>query len=137
MPISEGPRVLSIQQPWAWAIASGHKRVENRSWTTAYRGTVFIHASSKVNRAGIQWIRRTFRIRVPDKLPSGAVVAVAELVDIVTRRRAGRFGRWFDGPYGFVLTRVAGRVKHDRLREARRLKRCDALKRALVTCTQM
>lgn len=41
MPTLPGPRVLSIQQPWAWAIAAGHKRVENRSWSTRYRGVVF------------------------------------------------------------------------------------------------
>lgn len=37
-------RALTIHGPWAWAIAAGHKTVENRSWTTNYRGTLAIHA---------------------------------------------------------------------------------------------
>jgi hypothetical protein len=35
-------RVLSVRQPWASLIASGKKRVELRSWWTAYRGPVLI-----------------------------------------------------------------------------------------------
>jgi hypothetical protein len=29
---------LSVRQPWAWLIVNGYKDVENRSWTTHYRG---------------------------------------------------------------------------------------------------
>jgi ASCH domain len=106
MAIAPGPRVLSIRQPWAWAIAGGRKKVENRSWDTPYRGTVYIHASSRTESNQIDWIRDTFRIRVPNDLPNSAIVAVAELRDVVTRRHAKRFGRWFEGPYGFVFTNV-------------------------------
>lgn len=28
--------VLTIRQPWAWAIVSGGKDVENRTWATAH-----------------------------------------------------------------------------------------------------
>ena len=42
-------KALSVRQPWAWAIARGHKRVENRSWTTAHRGHLLIHASMRVD----------------------------------------------------------------------------------------
>src|SRR4051794_18968482 len=42
------PRVLSLKQPWAWAVSAGKKKVENRSWNTPYRGTVYIHASTKL-----------------------------------------------------------------------------------------
>lgn len=40
-------RVLSVHPPWAWAIIFAGKDVENRSWTTPYRGPILIHASSK------------------------------------------------------------------------------------------
>jgi hypothetical protein len=106
MAIVPGPRVLSIRQPWAWAIACGRKKVENRLWQTPYRGTVYIHASSNVDRYGADWIRRTFRIRVPDDLPRGAVIAVGTLVEVVTRKRGARYGRWFEGPYGLVFANV-------------------------------
>jgi hypothetical protein len=46
-----------LKQPWAWAVAAGKKNIENRSWCTPYRGTVYIHASSKLDRGGIEWLR--------------------------------------------------------------------------------
>lgn len=67
---------------------------------------MFIHASSNRDANAVVWIRRQFRITVPDDLPRGVVVAVAELTDIVTRKGASRFGKWFEGPYGWVLTNV-------------------------------
>ncbi|MFJ4787628.1 VVA0879 family protein [Streptomyces sp. NPDC088794] len=41
----EVPRVLSIRQPWAFAVAEGFKPIENRSQRTHHRGPIFIHAS--------------------------------------------------------------------------------------------
>jgi hypothetical protein len=38
-------RVLSIRQPWVWAIMQGWKDVENRTWEAKYRGCLLIHAS--------------------------------------------------------------------------------------------
>lgn len=38
---------LSVQQPWAWLIVSGHKTIENRTWKTKFRGRIAIHASAK------------------------------------------------------------------------------------------
>jgi hypothetical protein len=106
MAVAPGPRVLSVRQPWAWAIACGRKKVENRTWKTPYRGTVYIHASSTLDRKAVAWIRRTFGISVPDGLPRCAVIAVAELTDVVTRKTATRFGKWFEGPHGLVFENV-------------------------------
>jgi len=39
-------RVLSLTEPWATLIYCGKKRIETRSWKTAYRGELYIHASS-------------------------------------------------------------------------------------------
>lgn len=101
----DGARVLSIQQPWAWAIVEGHKRVENRTWLTPYRGPVLIHAGVTVRGAEIEYLRDEFRLKPPTRseIDRGCIVGVAELVDVVTRRNAKRFGHWFTGPYGFVL----------------------------------
>ncbi len=38
-------KTLSIKQPWASLIAHGIKDIENRTWATKYRGTIYIHAS--------------------------------------------------------------------------------------------
>ncbi|NUU26028.1 MAG: ASCH domain-containing protein [Streptomycetaceae bacterium] len=44
-------RGLTIQQPWAFAIAEGFKTVENRSRRTNYRGTLLIHAGLRIDHA--------------------------------------------------------------------------------------
>ncbi len=40
---------LSIQQPWAELIISGKKSIEIRSWTSRYRGQLWIHAGQVSN----------------------------------------------------------------------------------------
>lgn len=40
-------KTLSIRQPFASLICRGIKTIENRSWKTAYRGKLLIHASGK------------------------------------------------------------------------------------------
>jgi hypothetical protein len=50
---------LTVQQPWAYAITVGAKTVENRTWTTRYRGPLLIHAGKTVDVAafGLRLIR--------------------------------------------------------------------------------
>jgi hypothetical protein len=38
--------VLTVRQPWEWAIEHG-KPVENRSWTTKHRGALWLHAGAR------------------------------------------------------------------------------------------
>ena len=38
--------VLTVRQPWAWAIIQVGKDVENRSWPTKHRGPLLIHVGS-------------------------------------------------------------------------------------------
>lgn len=46
-------RVLTVRQPWAWAIIHGGKDVENRVRSLGpYRGPVAIHASSSTSASG-------------------------------------------------------------------------------------
>ena len=40
-------KALTVRQPWAWAIIHAGKDIENRSWTTSYRGPLSIHASGR------------------------------------------------------------------------------------------
>jgi hypothetical protein len=39
--------VLSVRQPWASFIISGLKSIELRSWSTEYRGWLWIHAGKR------------------------------------------------------------------------------------------
>jgi hypothetical protein len=38
-------KVLSGRQPWWWAILHAGKAVENRVWSTKYRGPILLHAA--------------------------------------------------------------------------------------------
>lgn len=79
-------KCLSVRQPWAWAIASAGKTIENRTRQTKHRGLLAIHAGKAVDRAALDAPSILeavadcgFEI---DEATStlGAVVAVAELV---------------------------------------------------------
>ena len=37
-------KTITIKQPWAQLICEGLKDIENRTWTTRYRGRVLIHS---------------------------------------------------------------------------------------------
>ena len=88
-------RALTIKQPWAGAITFGGKRVENRSWPTAYRGLLAIHAGVSVDwdAAEMAWpaaglapyVAGAPRKAWTASFPLGAVVAVAELTGCHTR----------------------------------------------------
>lgn len=107
-------RVLSVRQPWAWALIFGGKDIENRYWTTKYRGPLVIHASKGMTRKEYD-IAREYMLegvgipRVPnrDELNLGAVIGVVDLVDVVEESDSP----WFEGPeifgkknYGWVIT---------------------------------
>ena len=96
-------KCLSIRQPWAWLICTGKKPVENRTWSTQHRGTLFIHASSRfdwfffdfvdiedpddpLRGAGLE-VARHFRITKAGitgaKDEFGAIVGRVELADVI------------------------------------------------------
>jgi ASCH domain len=80
--VNGSPAVLSVRQPWAWALVSGHKDVENRTWSTKHRGFVAIHAAMRRDVDGFDALKQ-MGLTVPEALPRGAVVGVIELVDVV------------------------------------------------------
>lgn len=47
MTIPDNARALTVRQPWASLIALGVKTIETRSWSTAYRGPLVIHAGQR------------------------------------------------------------------------------------------
>src|SRR5882757_8824045 len=102
-------QALSVRQPWAHAILSGGKTVENRSWPTQLRGTIALHAGRSMEPEDVaaffefieeralngSWLQRG----EVDNLPRGAVVGLVDIVDCVRNSPSP----WFEGPYGFVL----------------------------------
>lgn len=104
--------ILSIRQPWAWAIINVGKDIENRTWKTNYRGRFLIHAAKGCTQAEyydakdfcLYALDQKFRgkgIVFPAWQNSvrGGIVGVAEIVDCVDRHDS----QWFFGPYGFVI----------------------------------
>lgn len=69
---------LTLRQPWASAITELGKDVENRKWTTPYRGVLAIHAGKSIDPDG-HAVGDALRASVP----RGCVVAVARLSDVV------------------------------------------------------
>ncbi|MEU4511761.1 hypothetical protein AB0G05_19895 [Nonomuraea wenchangensis] len=46
--------MITVQQPWAALIVAGLKDIENRTWTTAYQGTLLIQAGIKIDPRGLR-----------------------------------------------------------------------------------
>ncbi len=92
-------KVLSVQQPWASLIAECGKDIENRNWSTNYRGPVAIHAAStqSADRFPIP-----AGVTKPKRQKFGGIIAVAVLADVVRASDSP----WFSGPYGLVLRNV-------------------------------
>lgn len=110
-------KILSVRQPWSWLISHGIKDIENRDWTTNYRGLVLIHAGKEKDREcflhdfggtgatldpRIEWTRDD---RVPQwdyQYEYSGIVGIARLVDIVTESKSP----WFRGKYGWVFDKA-------------------------------
>ncbi len=102
---------LSVRQPWAWAIISGGKDVENRDWRQPnpglkFRGRVAIHASSGMTRDEYDSVmpQGAPPIPPPHLLVRGAIIGHVQIMDII--RDPGHkmiTSAWFHGPVGLML----------------------------------
>lgn len=90
-------KALTLLQPWAWAIIYGGKDVENRSWTTRYRGTLAIHTSKRMTAAAYHAAAQFCALRgltLPPQtaLTFGAIIGTVDLVDCLPDDPARRWG---------------------------------------------
>jgi ribosomal protein S18 acetylase RimI-like enzyme len=93
-------RALTIRHPWASALLipePGRKDIENRTWSTSYRGWIAIHAARRVDASA----RLPMAVQLPEIQITGALIGVSLLEDVVSCHPSP----WFTGPRGFVLTR--------------------------------
>lgn len=83
---------LSLTQPWATLVLRGGKRNETRSWRTAHRGWLAIHATrgmAGMPAAAIQQVQAhpVYRTLLGDlpaaQLPRGVVLGVVWLADVL------------------------------------------------------
>ncbi len=77
-------KAITVDALWAWAIARGIKRVENRTWKVKHRGPLAIHAGTNTRRDSVA--REILTLHGHDPPPDpvrGAVVAIVDVVDVV------------------------------------------------------
>ena len=103
-------KTLSIRQPWAWLIVNGIKTVENRTWSTQYRGPLLIHASKTPDYTPDEYrnfrrgILAEYKIEMPETLPVGGIVGRVDLVACLTECDYEQDAEWHNpNCYAFVL----------------------------------
>ena len=96
-------KAFSIRQPWAWLIVNRYKDIENRTWSTDFRGRVYVHTGRKIKSGDFPEQRDYITesgIILPEEPPLGAIVGEVTITDCVDCSSSP----WFCGPYGFLLT---------------------------------
>jgi hypothetical protein len=96
-------KILSIKQPFAWLIVNGYKDIENRTWYSSYRGTLYIHAGKSFDSDGYDWVRSNFpNIIMPLKsdFELGGVVGFVDMTGCTKFSKS----KWFVGDYGFIMS---------------------------------
>jgi hypothetical protein len=82
----ETPKILTVRQPWAWAIIHGGKDIENRTWPVDYRGPVIIHAGRAFDDEGFDLVHKLCD-EVPDHdlfwSSRGKIIGRVDIVDCV------------------------------------------------------
>lgn len=98
-------RILTVRQPWAWAIVHGGKDVENRVRNIAgdYRGPVAIHAAigktAELNEAQERLLLdhdvdgKVDAWLGGEPIEGGVIIGVVDLVDVHTASVIGGCGR--------------------------------------------
>lgn len=93
---------LSIKQPWAFAILRMGKDIENRKWSTNFRGRFHIHAGLQPDLNAPNHILLAYW-KAHEKKDSatlmGGIIGSVEVSDCVKESNS----EWFFGPIGFVL----------------------------------
>lgn len=102
---------ITVRQPWAYAIMSLGKVIENRDWDTCFRASDAIHAAKGMTRYEVAEAclfishiihgaqNRIVEIPKYEELTRGAIIGTIEMVDGVTESDS----LWFQGANGFVV----------------------------------
>ena len=116
--------ILSIRQPWAWAIIHGYKPVENRTWYSNYTGPLLIHAGKVEDHSqDVLWEvcmqtgehGNVIEDRYRSERALGAIVGSVEMRGCTNSpakaeeilKACGNeelLRNWWQGPYGFILS---------------------------------
>jgi hypothetical protein len=85
-------QALSVPQPWAWAIARGHKTLLNHAANTGYRGPLAIYASCRTETSYVrnQAIREVNGNSADPVAAIGGIVALVSLEGVCSAGISGR-----------------------------------------------
>ena len=82
-------KAISVRQPWAWAIIHASKDVENRTWSTKYRGPLLIHAAKGLDLEALRVFKHNLnrfehRTELENRLQYGGIIGQVDLVKVIT-----------------------------------------------------
>lgn len=106
-------KALSLTQPWATLVVTGAKQVETRSWSTRYRGPLYIHAAKGFPKYAKDFAREHYGN--PAVLPyivHGAIIGRVYLLDVrpteymLSRisQKERLYGDYASGRFAWILT---------------------------------
>lgn len=94
-------KAISLWEPWASAMATGHKRNETRSWGTDYRGDLLICAAKRVPSPDELLLLADVLGNL--QITPGCAVCVVELYDMKSTNAIGSkiagTDEWYLGDY--------------------------------------
>jgi hypothetical protein len=76
VPVLSRALALSVKQPWAELILRRRKHIEVRSWSSRYRGLLWLHTGRVPDAEATHYFRL-------GELPLGAFVGIIEVIDVV------------------------------------------------------
>lgn len=118
-------KALSIRQPWAWLIVHGFKDIENRTWSTRFRGRVLVHASKGMTQAEYDdaFVTAHYAGMDVEKFPQpvyldrGGIVGAVTITDCISPEHrksdwhmGSAFGFQLDAPIPMPLIECKGRL---------------------------
>ncbi len=96
-------KALTIKQPWASAIISGIKTVENRTWYTHYTGRLLIHAGNSRDYVPVHMLPLLQALLPFEDLPYGAIIGTVNLVDVIDMNDNLKDNPFAFGPICWIL----------------------------------
>ena len=85
-------KALSVKNPWALLICHNIKPIENRTWSTTFRGRIYIHCSAKSLHGNIkamftdqQWksLSEDQEYMITGHWPNGCIIGEVDIIDCV------------------------------------------------------
>ena len=90
---------LTIRQPWCGLSMAAIKIVENRSWSTAHRGRLWLHSAKTADNVA--------RPSLASDMTLGSILGYVELVECLEIGKVPKRWRdqWINGPWCWIFKR--------------------------------